>query len=419
MDIRHLHKKIFYGWWIVAACFFISMYVSGSITLGFTALFEPIVQEFGWSYTQVAFAASLRGIESGIFAPLVGLLVDRWGARKLLFGGAVLIGFAMLLLSRVNSLAMFYWVFIMIGMGTSTCLGVVPVAAVSNWFQRKMPLAVGIVVSGTGAGGLLLPLLSKLIDILQWRTVVAIFGAGTWCIVLPLALLVRHKPEQYGYSPDGISTPVEVNVAGKTESREGKKSITNTLKSSIFWQIALVYVCSYLVITSVLTHNMPYLGSIGMDRLTASMVAGAVPIFTIAGRVGFGWLGNKFNKKRLFMTTFFLVALGVLCYSYIGVVGVWLVFPFLLLFGLGYGGLVPMMPVLVREYFSTRHFGATVGFVLGIMTIGQLLGPPIAGKVFDIYSSYQGIWLAFAILMFISIAGIVTLPPTDKKDRYV
>jgi MFS family permease len=78
-----------------------------------------------------------------------------------------------------------------------------------------------------------------------------------------------------------------------------------------------------------------------------------------------------------------------------------------------------MMPVLVREYFSTRHFGATVGFVLGIMTIGQLLGPPIAGKVFDIYSSYQGIWLAFAILMFISIAGIVTLPPTDKKDRYV
>lgn len=418
MNKLHQNKKIFYGWWIVAACFFISMYVSGAITNGFTALFEPIVQEFGWSYTQVAFAASLRGIESGILAPFVGLVVDRWGPRKLASAGAIMIGLAMLLLSRINSLAMFYVVFIMVGIGTSTCIGVVPMAAVSNWFHKKMPLAIGIVVSGTGAGGLLLPLLSRLIDMLQWRTVVAIFGIGMWCIALPLALLLRHKPEQYGYSPDGIDRPVKVNVMGTTESREGKKTISSTFKNRLFWQIGLVYMCSYLVITSILTHNMPYLGSIGMDRLTASMVAGAVPVFTVAGRLGFGWLGNKMNKKWLSATTYFLVASGMLCYNYIDVAGGWLVFPFLLLFGLGYGGLVPMMPVLIREYLGTGHFGATIGFVMGIMTIGQLLGPPIAGKVFDTWGSYHSIWLVFTVLIFIAIAGIVTLPSTAKIDRY-
>lgn len=416
MSIFHREKKIFYGWWIVAACFFISMYISAAFTFGFTALFEPIVQEFGWSYTQVAFAASLRGIEAGIFAPLVGLFVDRWGARKLIISGAILNGIALLLLSRVNSLVMFYMVFIIIGIGVSTCIGVVPMTVVAKWFRKKMPLAIGIVVSGTGASGLLIPVMSRFIDILQWRTVVAIIGLGMWCIIIPLALLVRHRPEQYGYNPDGIEYPEESGVEKKVESSGGKKDILKKLRTGVFWQIALVYLCSFAVVSSVVTHNMPYLGTVGIDRLTASMVAGAVPLFTIAGRLGFGWLGNRVNKKQLSVTAFLLILLGVLCYGYIGTAGTWLVFPFLCLFGVGYGGIVPMMPVLVREYFGARNFGTILGFAMGIMTIGQLIGPPLAGKVYDTWSSYQGIWFGFVILMLGVVAGVIALP--SGKEGY-
>ncbi len=416
MSIFHKKKKIFYGWWIVAACFFISMYVSASVTFGFTALFDPIVQEFGWTYAQVAFASSLRGIEAGIFAPLVGVFVDRWGPRKLIIAGAVVTGCAMLMFSRIHSLAGYYGVFILIGIGTSATTSVVTMTAVSNWFRKKMSLAVGIVVSGTGASGLLIPLLSSLIDKFQWRTTVAIAGIGMWCIVIPLALIVRHKPEQYGYFPDGIEGQVTVNVEDKTGNGGGKKAIPEILKNGLFWQIALVYMFSFLVVSSVVTHNMPYLGTIGIDRLTASMIAGAVPLFTIAGRFGFGWLGNRAKAKRLSMTASLFIMLGLLCYAYIGAAGTWLVVPFLCFFGLGYGGVVPMMPVLVREYIGLRHFGTTLGFVMGIMTIGQLVGPPLSGNVYDTLGSYQSVWLGFVVLMLGVMAGIIALP-SKKENR--
>jgi sugar phosphate permease len=417
MTGEHRTKKIFYGWWIVVAGFFISMYMSGSITFGFTAFFEPIVEEFGWSHSQVAFVASLRGIEAGIFAPLVGMLVDRWGPRKLVVIGAIVSGIAMLLFSQVNSLAMFYGVFLLVGLGMSLCLGVVPITAASNWFRRKMPLAVGIVVSGTGASGLLLPLFSSLIDTLQWRTVAAMIGIGMWCIVLPLGLILRHRPEQYGYAPDGITDPDEKKAVEETRQSQSKKSIKQIMTSGIFWQIVLVYICGYMVITSVQTHNMPYLGSLGIDRLTASMVAGGLPLFTILGRIGFGWLGNNVDAKRLSMSTFFFVGLGTLCYRYIDVTSMWLIFPFLFLFGVGYGGTVPMLPVMVREYISKRRFGLTLGFAMGLMTLGQLIGPPLAGWVYDTWNSYHSIWLIFAGLMFAVIAGVATLPSAGKNKE--
>ena len=91
MHLKQKRPKVFYGWWIVSACFVISVLVSGIVNLGFTAIFEPLVKEFGWSYAQISLAASLRGLEGGILAPLVGFLADRWGPRRLVFGGSILI----------------------------------------------------------------------------------------------------------------------------------------------------------------------------------------------------------------------------------------------------------------------------------------------------------------------------------------
>ena len=100
--------RVFYGWWIVGASFFIIFYIAGFINFGFTAFFEPIASEFGWSYAQVSLAGSMRGLEMGLFAPVVGFLVDRWGPRRLIFAGAILTGLGLLLVSQINSLITFY-----------------------------------------------------------------------------------------------------------------------------------------------------------------------------------------------------------------------------------------------------------------------------------------------------------------------
>ena len=97
-------KKIFYGWWVLGALFLICAYISGVVSFGFTSVFKPIADEFRWSYASVSIAGSIRGLEIGLMAPLVGLLLDRIGPRKLIFAGALITGSGLILVSRIHSL---------------------------------------------------------------------------------------------------------------------------------------------------------------------------------------------------------------------------------------------------------------------------------------------------------------------------
>jgi sugar phosphate permease len=201
-----MFRKIFYGWWIVASCFLISIAVSGVVFFGFTAFVEPIKEEFGWSYTQISLAASLRGLEMGIFAPLVGFLVDRFGARKLVFFGMATIGCGLILLSSIQSLAMFYCAFLVIAFGAGGCAGVVLTTAVANWFHKNVGLALGAMGSGVGIGGLIIPLIVRLIDVYGWKSSCVILGLSMWAVGIPLSFIIRNRPEEYGCVPDGKTT---------------------------------------------------------------------------------------------------------------------------------------------------------------------------------------------------------------------
>ena len=129
-------ERIYYGWWIVLANFAIVFYVAGTIFYGFTAFIEPLVAEFGWSYAQVSLASSIRGLEMGILAPVVGLLVDRFGSRRLLFIGIIVLGAGIILLGFTQSLLMFYGSFVLIAFGAGGCTSVVTLTVVTNWFDR-------------------------------------------------------------------------------------------------------------------------------------------------------------------------------------------------------------------------------------------------------------------------------------------
>ena len=178
-------KNIFYGWWIVLACFFIAFYVAGIIFYGFTAFIDPLVAEFGWSYAQISFAASLRGLEMGIMAPLVGFLVDRFGSRRLLTSGIIILGFGIILLGYTRSLFMFYCSFVLMAFGAGGCTSVVTLTAIANWFDKNVGKAMGVMVSGFGASGLLIPAIVWLIGVYGWRTAVIMLGIGAWILLLP------------------------------------------------------------------------------------------------------------------------------------------------------------------------------------------------------------------------------------------
>ena len=418
-DSKRPRFRLFYGWYIVGACVLISVYCSGVVTRSFTALIEPIVDEFHWGYALVSFAASIIGLEAGLLAPVVGFIFDRWGPRKLIFAGATIMGFGLLLLSRANSLAIFYLSFILMSTAVSVSIGVVPMTVVGNWFRKRVSLATGIVVSGTAAGGVLVPLVTWVIDTYEWRTAMVVFGVGAWVIIFPLALVVRHRPEQYGYLPDGevrkkkIDIIDEVPTAVKYDD-DIDVSPKQALKSRTFWHISLGMMCHFAVAVAVTTHVMPYLSSIGIPRGTSGWVAMALQLMTIAGRLGFGWFGDRFDKRRV--TAFGMVLLGIsmLMFNYIHIAGMWLMITFIIVFGIGYGGPVPMSVALVREYFGRVRLGTILGLSTGVAYIGSLIGPPLAGWVYDTYGSYQGAWFIMAGVAFAGMVGFITAPSVQK-----
>jgi sugar phosphate permease len=411
---------VFYGWWVVGASFLISLYTAGVIHFGFTAVFEPIADEFGWSYVQISLAASLRGLETGLLAPIVGILVDRWGSRRLVFGGVVVSGLGLVLLSRINSLGMFYAAFMLIAIGISTSSATVFLTTLVQWFRRHLGIAIGIATSGFALGGLLVPLMTTLIDTYGWRESLFSLGLGIWLICVPLSLLIRSRPEQYGCLPDGDESNTPNSTAAverhlPTNSPEVDVSAKQALKSRAFWHIAPAFMCQILVINAVVVHVMPYLSTIDMSRSASSFVATAIPMASILGRLSFGWFTDRLNKKRAAAAGFILTGLGLLLFSYAGPGRLWVILPFLILFGVGWGAGVTMRVALLREYFGRKIFGTVHGFTLGVIMVGNIIGPPLAGWVYDKWGSYQGIWLALVGLSAVSVVILTLTPPVSTR----
>ena len=405
-------KRVFYGWWITLACSLIGLYVAGAIFFGFTAFFEPIAAEFAWSYTQISFAVSLRGLEMGIFAPLVGFLADYFGPRKVLFGGAITTGAGLILLGQTQSLAMFYGAFVLLAFGAGGCTSVVTMTAVANWFRKKAGIALGVVGSGIGAGGLMVLPIVRLIDLYQWRTTLIILGLGMWAIGIPLSLVIRNRPEHYGYLPDG-------EVAGtsgqshKIQDKGVEIGLKQALKMRTFLYLNLVEAVRMMTIIAVFTHIMPYLSSVGMPRTTAGMVAAAIPLIGIIGRFGFGWLGDIYDKKHMMAVTIGLIILGMLALSFVHMR--WMIIPFLILYSFGHGGSMVIRAAIVREYFGRDSFGKMLGIIMGSASIGGIIGPTLAGWSYDTWGSYRPIWHVFWGLLSIAIILTLKLKPVAIK----
>ena len=392
---------MFYGWYIVGAGCLISVYFSGSVFLGFTAAFEPIANEFGWSYTQISLAASLRGLETGLLVPVAGVLMDRWGPRRIISLGIIISGLGLILLSRINTLTMFYASFVLVATGMSTATNAILMAAVAKWFRKQAGLVMGITASGVSFGGLLLPLVTKIIDTYGWRHAMIIMGLGMWSIPLPLSLLFRHKPEQYGYLPDGeeVRYALDDDHFAPPIAQDVDVGTKEALTSLTFWIIAIALLCHMLTVTPVMTHIMPYLSTINIERSAASLIASALPVLTIVGRVGFGWLGDQIDKRAVAALAFSLTSLGALLLGYTASRQVWVIVVFVVVFSVGWGGAVPMFSGLLREYFGRERLGTITGFAGSVMMVGQISGPPLAGWIFDHCGYYQPAWYLLAGVM--------------------
>ena len=413
-------RGMFYGWWIVIAGG-LGMSITAGINFhGFGNFIIPLTNEFGWNRTTISGLFSLARMESGLLGPLEGWLVDRVGPRRLMIVGIPLMGIGYILMSRVNSLAAFFFVYIFaITLGNSLGMSTPMAASVANWFNRKRGLAFGIMWSGVGLGGLFVPAVGWLIAAYNWRIASIVIGVFIIVMGIPIAALMRHRPESYGYMPDGeeLDTDDETGEVRRRQQPDLSQDFTarEALMTSSFWYLTLSIAARSLVSGGVGLHLVPYFVDLGASDVFAATLAGAVGVLSIPGRFGLSAVSDYLNRRYVMAVSLFLMTIAIVFMA--RATSVTQVLPFLVLYAAAQGGISVIPQSLIAEYFGRRAYATIQGFRGTIQMIGIIIGPLVSGYVFDTTGSYEWAFMGFGAASLVSLGLVLLMRPPKRPHR--
>jgi len=401
--------SIFYGWWIVAVGI-LSLLLAGGIGIyTFGAFFTPLIDEFGWSRGQLSLAMTIASLV-GLFGPMVGTWVDRYGARRVMAIGALIAGGAIALLGLTTSIWYFYGISLLMALGLVAILNIPVAAAVSNWFVERRGLAIGITLTGFGLGGLaMIPLASYLIATLGWRMAYHLLGLLICIVLIPLSLFViRHRPEEKGLLPDG-KTPEESKTSPSVveDEHDRESTLKGALRTKAFWLIAGALSLAFIGAGSVIAHVIPFFQDMGIPPQTAATILGLTTGVSILGRVAAGYIADRMSVKYVALFFLLLQIAGLLLL--LGTSSMAMVWFFVVVFGLAIGGMFALEPLLISEYFGLASFGAIYGGIWVFVSIGFAGGAPLAGYIFDVTGSYDLAFILFIASTLVAMALLLFL----------
>ena len=279
----------------------------------------------------------------------------------------------------------------------------------------------GIVSAGYAFSGVTGPVLVWLIAQYGWRNTLVISGVATLLIGVPLGLVLRNRPEPYGYSPDdeaqdessqNESTPDSAGALGvpAPESAETTSlSVRQAIMTRTFWLLIVFGALTGFAQSAIMVHEMPYLTSVGISREIAGWTILGITGFSLIGRLGFGWMGDMYDKRYLLAIGAVVQFLGVLIFAWVS--SPWMLFPFMFLYGPGYASQIPIWPAIRADYFGLKYF-ATIGGLQSIgWTLSGVIAPVLAGWVFDVWGTYRPIWLIYAALTVVAIPFVLMIKP--------
>jgi MFS family permease len=393
---------VFAGWWIVLAG--VGLQVLGGLLFvhSYGAYFVLLQEEFGWSKTLLAGAFALRQIENGMLGPLQGFLLDRYGPRLLISVGMVLFGAGYFAFALIDSPLEFYLAFLLLALGSN--LGGFPsiTVALVHWFERHRAKAVALSQSGFALGGVLVPLIVLALESWGWRATAVGSGVCVIALGLPMARLVRHRPEPFGETVDGIPPGAAHDPGGAIPGdRSRDMSAGEALRTRAFWMVSLGHASALLVVSSVMVHLVPHLTeTLGYSLSRAGAVVALLTALQMAGQVAGGYLGDRFDKRVISAVCMIAHSAGLLLLAYASTA--WMVGAFVVLHGWAWGTRGPLMVAIRADYFGAKAFGTIMGFSSLIVMLGMTTGPIVAAFVADRTGSYTP---GLALLGIASLAG--------------
>jgi MFS family permease len=413
-------RNIFYGWWLVVIALLVNAFTSSPVFGGVGVWVDSLEQEFGWSRTQLSIAFSVGQLEASVMGPVIGMLVDRIGSRKVVLIGISIIGIGFILLSFVSTIWMFYLSFAVLMIGASAGGWLPMMTTINNWFNKRRSMAMGFGGLGFSIGSfLLVPALAWLVNPNHygWQATSLTLGLFFLASAYPVSLLIRNIPEDYGEVPDGFAylrNEKNGNAIVETQTYDPSYSMRDILKMPAFWIISICHGMSTMLIGTMTVHLILALKDQGISVQTGAWIWGFTLGFSGLCQIFGGWIGDKVPKNLALCFFGWVQAVGVVTATFI--TSVYYAPIFVVIYGLGFGARMPLGTAIRGEYFGRKAFGKVLGWSMMPMMLLMMMGPVLAGKMYDVYGSYDGAFYLLAAVGFLGSIGFVFAKKPNPED---
>jgi MFS family permease len=408
----------FYGWTALIGVMIAYGGFCGDVIYAYGVFLPAMSKSFNWSRSALSGAYSLFIIAGGMLGPVAGITVSRFGARKNIVLCNIVASLGLLGMSQVEELWHVYLFFgVMAGMSLAFGEFISVTTVINNWFIRKRSLAMGLLFASGGIAGFAFPpLISWLISGFGWRIAWVCIAAIHFLLTVILAgILIRSRPEDVGQAPDGLS-----DVTAETLSKEMvlKRvyqtsvdwNLRDALHTPALWMIIALFSALFFAYNMLTTHQVVYLQDLNFSPMRSATAFGLMIGTSIIGRLVSGALGLRFEGRHL--AAVFLTLMGWGIVALINARNFFFIYLYSILTGIGFGGMIVLMPNLLSAYFGRTHYSRIVGWTSPMITIVCAASPLVAGFLYDVTGKYFFSFSLSALLIFASvILALLSRPP--------
>ncbi|MEZ4668402.1 MAG: MFS transporter [Anaerolineae bacterium] len=394
-------RNIYYGWVITATLAITETISWGIIYYAFSVFLKPMETDLGWSRAELTGGFSLALLVMGGMAFLVGTWIDRHGARFLMTFGSVLASLLIIAWSQVTDRSHFYLIWFGLGVCAAAVLYDPAFTVVAHWFVRRRSTALAVITFAAGlASTIFIPLSDYLLNQFGWRGAVlrlGIFLAVT--TILPHALVLRRRPDDFGLLPDG-----DTHLEQSGSVSQNTTSLSEALRNRYFWQMIFAFSLSTIAVSAIRVHFIPFLTEWGIDASTAAAASGSIGLMQVAGRAVFAPLDTRYSTRAMVIGVFVVQAVSMLILL-LGASPVVVVL-FIVVFGTSFGAQTLARASMIADLFGSANYGRIASVMTVFLTLAGTGAPVGAAAIYDYYGSYQPVvWLV--IVLAIAAAVVV------------